>query len=170
MLPHSAVVFLFLVSLTYFLKVTLYARQLYHPVALNPAIKQNLLDMSHIAVISRCFKSHMMGQCVISWLTKVVPAFTLFDRLQNTVRLYRIFFHSLVITHCKKVYESINIWQSYISWVTECSMCISVPQVGCSIVTCELTIEALLPGKCFCIELYMLAVSWSAVQCSVCTL
>jgi len=46
--------------------VTVYATQLYRTVGLGPAMKQNLLDMSRIAVISKCFKSHMLGQCIIS--------------------------------------------------------------------------------------------------------
>ena len=48
------------------INVTVYATQLYRTVKLDPAMKQNLLDMSHIASISRCFKSHMLGQCIIS--------------------------------------------------------------------------------------------------------
>jgi len=151
-----------------FFKVTVYATRLCRSVWLDSATTQNLLDTSHMAVISRCFKPHMVSQCVISWPTKVVAVF-----LQNMTRLYRVFIHSLVTTHCKRFYESINTCKSYISGVTECriSLCISIQQVGRSLVACGLSS---LKNKPLINVLqrknYVLAISWSAVQYSVCTL
>jgi len=121
-----------------FFKVTVYTTRLCRSFWLDSGTTQKFLDTSHIAVISRCFKSHVVGQCVVSWLTKVVAVF-----LQNMIQLYRVFIHSLVITHCKKFYESINTCKSYISGVRECrlSLCISIQQVGRSVVVWVIMVE-----------------------------